>query len=65
MRFLADDDNGHVDAARLLLEKGAEVNRAAKDGSMPLSIAKSQGHSPIVALLKEHMSSKSRGAAES
>ena len=56
---------GHIDVVRLLLEKGAVLDRAMEDGATPLSIAKSQGHSPIVALLEEHKSSKSRGAAES
>ena len=45
---------GHVDAARLLLDKGAEVDRADKRDRTPLYIAKLHGHSPIVALLKEH-----------
>ena len=45
--------NGHVDAARLLLDNGAEVNRATTWGT-PLSAAKSQGRSSIVALLEEH-----------
>ena len=63
-------ENGHVDAARLLLDKGVEVDQAVserwkKKGLTPLSIAKSKGHSSIVALLEEHKSSKSRGAAES
>ena len=57
-----------VDAARLLLDKGAAVDRARDngctplyaacfngqvDGRTPLDIAKSQGHSSIVALLEE------------
>ena len=47
-------ENGDVDAARLLLDNGAEVDRANENGTTPLSIAKSQGHSSIVALLEEH-----------
>ena len=31
--------NGHVDAARLLLDRGAEVDRATEDGRTPLYIA--------------------------
>ena len=46
--------NGHVDAARLLLDKGAKVNRATRNGNTPLSIAKKNGHSAVVALLEEH-----------
>ena len=57
--------NGDVDAARLLLDNGAEVDRATKKGTTPLDIAKSQGHDAVVALLEKNMSSKSRGAAES
>ena len=44
---------GHVDAARLLLDNGAEVDRATEDGTTPLFIAKSKGHSAVVALLDE------------
>ena len=56
--------NGHVDAARLLLDKGADVDRATKKGT-PLDVAKRWGRNALVALLEEHISSKSRGAAES
>ena len=47
---------GHIDLARLLLEKGAEVDRATNTprGRTPLSIAKREGHSAVVALLEEH-----------
>ena len=31
-------DKGHVDAARLLLDKGAEVDRADEDGRTPLFV---------------------------
>ena len=40
--------------ARLLLDNGAEVDRAKKDGSKPLAIAQEKGHSAVVALLEEH-----------
>ena len=43
---------GHVDAARLLLDNGAEVDRATKKGTTPLAIAEERGHSSIVALLE-------------
>ena len=46
--------NGNVDEARLLLEKGAVVDRATQYGT-PLAIAKQQGHSAVVALLKEFL----------
>ena len=45
---------GSVDAARLLLVKGADVSRAQNQGTTPLAIAKSKGHSAVVALLEEH-----------
>ena len=37
-------EKGHVDAARLLLDNGAEVDRAMKDGWTPLLIACTKGH---------------------
>ena len=45
---------GHVECLRLLLEKGAAVDRANEWGDTPLFIAKALGHSSIVALLKKH-----------
>ena len=42
---------GHVDAARLLLDKGAEVDRAAEDGQTPLFIACQKGHVDVARLL--------------
>ena len=42
------------DLLGLLLDKGAEVNRADKHGQTPLAIAKQEGHSAVVALLAEH-----------
>ena len=35
---------GHVDTARLLLDKGAEVDRAEKHGATPLLVACYEGH---------------------
>ena len=42
---------GHVDAARLLLEKGAEVDRANKKGATPLYAACFKGHVDVAQLL--------------
>ena len=42
---------GHVDAARLLLDKGADVNRATKDGQTPLYIACDYRHVDAARLL--------------
>ena len=42
---------GQVDAARLLLEKGAAVDRALEDGQTPLIIACKNGHVDAVRLL--------------
>jgi ankyrin repeat protein len=42
----------------VLLDKGAEVDRADGRGKTPLDIAKSQGHAVVVALLEEHLDSK-------
>ena len=36
---------GHVDAAQLLLDNGAAVDRATSWGDTPLSVAASNGHS--------------------
>ena len=63
--------HGHVDAARLLLDKGADVTRADKEGRTPLDIAKHpplfrrraaqvnlSGFERLVALLEEHYAAK-------
>ena len=47
-------ENGQVDAARLLLEKGAEVDRADKDGATPLFIACWNGHVDVARLLLDN-----------
>merc|ERR1712072_292968 len=44
-------EHGHVDAARLLLDKGEDVNRARKDGQTPLFIACQNGHVDAARLL--------------
>ena len=43
--------NGHVDAARLLLDKGAEVDRANQNGTTPLYVACQNGHVDAARLL--------------
>ena len=42
---------GNVDAARLLLDKGAEVDRANQNGATPLYIACQEGHVDAARLL--------------
>ena len=54
---------GHVDAARLLLDNGAEVDPATKKGTTPLAIAEERGHSSIVALLEAPMIAYDGGRA--
>ena len=54
LALFAACQNGYVDAMRQLLDEGAEVDRAAEDGRTPLFVAKSKGHSSIVAFLGEH-----------
>ena len=47
---MSPDSNGHVDAA-LLLDKGAEVDRATEDGWTPLFVACQNGHVDAARLL--------------
>ena len=47
-------EKGHVDAARLLLDKGAEVNPADEDGATPLFIACQEGHVDAARLLLDN-----------
>ena len=53
---------GHVDAARLLLERGADVTRAATSGPGhgmdALAVAKHHNRGAVVALLEEHYTAK-------
>ncbi len=51
--MLVGCEHGRVDAVRLLLEKGAEVDRAKEDGATPLIIACHQGHVGAARLLLE------------
>ena len=45
---------GHVEVVRLLLEAGADCNKARTDtGATPLQVAVEKGHVNVVRLLKE------------
>ena len=44
-------EKGHVDAARVLLDDGADVNHAYKDGATPLYVACQNGHVAVATLL--------------
>ena len=48
--FLACE-NGHVDTAQLLLDEGADVDRANRNGATPLWIASKNGHVDAAQLL--------------
>jgi ankyrin repeat protein len=45
--------NGHLEVAMLLLDKGADINVAASDGRTPLHWASSNGHLEVAWLLLE------------
>ena len=42
---------GHESVARLLLDKGAKVDAASKDGQTPLIVASSAGNESVARLL--------------
>ena len=44
---------GHLEVVRLLVEAGADKDKAGNHGSTPLSIARSGGHYEIAKLLVE------------
>jgi ankyrin repeat protein len=46
--------NGHLDAARVLLARGADVNTANKYGTVPLCSAYEGGYLDVMRLLLEH-----------
>ena len=46
----------------VLLDNGAEVDRAQEDGETPLEVAQRKGHAAVVALLEEHRSDRGDGA---
>jgi ankyrin repeat protein len=45
--------NGDIDAVRLLVEAGANVNQAASNGDTPWNLARRWGHPEIAALLEQ------------
>ncbi len=45
---------GHLEVARLLLERGADVNAKNKHGFTPLHFAAGIGHTDVAKLLLEH-----------
>lgn len=46
--------NGHIDAVRLLLEKGAAVSAGDRDNTTPLICAAMRGHMDVVTFLLDH-----------
>ena len=54
--------SAHVDAARLLLDFGADVDQARKDGTTPLRTACKHGHVDAVQLLLERGADVMRAA---
>ena len=50
---------GHVDACKLLLDRGAVPGAKAKDGSTALSLAEEEGHAEVQALLVNPRSARS------
>ena len=46
--------NGHIEAIKLLLDNGADVNTKNKDGWTPIYPASWKGHAETVKLLIDH-----------
>ena len=44
---------GHVDVVRVLVEHGADMNKARNDGATPLIVASRVGHLEVVRVLVE------------
>ena len=59
--FLASQ-NGCLDIASLLIEKGADKNKAINEGATPLAIARGNGHLDVVSLLIDKGAAKDDGA---
>jgi ankyrin repeat protein len=47
-------ENGHNDAARLLLEHGADASGREERGMTALELAESRGHKEIGSLLRQY-----------
>ena len=46
--------NNHMEVARMLIARGAQVNATAQNGTTALMMAAREGHLPMVLLLLEH-----------
>lgn len=51
---MVDGGVGRREAAALLIDKGADVNAKANDGTTPLARAKSNNDKQMIALLLSH-----------
>ena len=58
--FIASQ-NGHLDVVRLLLQKGADKDKANNNGATPLYIASRRGHLEIVRHLLQEGADKDKG----
>lgn len=47
-------DKGHADVAKLLLDRGADINAKDNKGQTALKQAKEKGHIDVVNLLRQH-----------
>jgi ankyrin repeat protein len=54
LMFTAASDNQNLDAARLLIAKGADVNIKSNDGETALDWARKAGNPKMIALLEKH-----------
>ncbi|KAL5509645.1 hypothetical protein EMCRGX_G005045 [Ephydatia muelleri] len=50
----AASKKGHLDVVETLLEAGANINQATKDGRTSLDLAVEQGHKATIQLLKTY-----------